>query len=228
MQIMKTHRSIMAPGKNTKASLLMLGAVISSVLIYFFPLWKITLYAPQYPQGIRMYIWIHKITGDDAYTLQNINILNHYVGMKDIDPHAVPELHYFPYVLAGIILLGLIAWLMKKRWLYLSWALLYTLAGTVAIYDFYRWEYDYGHHLDPKAPIKVPGMAYQPPLIGLKHLLNFTAISLPERAAGFMLISIILGFAAYWCCRSSSVKEQINQINAVPADSSRASVLLPH
>lgn len=184
----------------------MLGAVFFSVMIYFFPLWKITLYAPQYPQGIRMYIWIHQITGYDAYTLQNINILNHYVGMKDIDPHAVPELSYFPYVLAGIIALGFIAFLMKKRWAYLSWAILYALCGAVAIYDFYLWEYDYGHHLDPKAPIKVPGMAYQPPLIGVKHLLNFTAISLPDWASLCMMLSIILGVAAYLCCRSSAIK----------------------
>jgi len=225
---MKTLRHIMAPGKKRIAHVFMLGAVISSVLIYFFPLWKITLYAPQYPQGIRMYIWIHKITGDDAYTLQNINILNHYVGMKDIDPHAVPELHYFPYALAGIIFLGIMVWLMKKRWMYLAWAFVYALLSVMAIYDFYRWEYDYGHHLDPKAPIKVPGMAYQPPLIGVKHLLNFTAISLPEWAAGFMLVSIILGFAAFICCRSTSVKEQINHHDLLPADSPQTSVLLHH
>lgn len=213
---------------NRTASWLMLGAVLSSVLIYFFPLWKITLYAPQYPQGIRMYIWINKITGDDAYTLQNINILNHYVGMKDIDPHAVPELYYFPYALAGIIFLGVIAWLIKKRWTYLSWAILYALSGAIAIYDFYLWEYDYGHHLDPKAPIKIPGMAYQPPLIGTKHLLNFTAISLPEWAAVFMLVSVVLGFAAYWCCRSSSDKQLADHHPNILTSSSQSRVLSHH
>jgi copper chaperone NosL len=46
--------------------------------------------------------------------------------------------------------------------------------------DFYRWEYNYGHNLDPAAPIQVPGMAYQPPLLGYKQLLNFGAFSIPD------------------------------------------------
>ncbi|MCL6523393.1 MAG: hypothetical protein K6T34_01920 [Thermoflavifilum sp.] len=209
------------------ASWLMLGAVLSSVLIYFFPLWQITLYAPQYPQGIRMYIWINKITGDDPYTLQNINILNHYVGMKDIDPHAVPELSYFPFVLAGIIFLGLIAWIIKNRWFYLTWAILYAILGAIAIYDFYQWEYDYGHHLSPTAPIKVPGMAYQPPLIGMKHLLNFTAISLPHWATFFLALSILLGVIAYYCCRSSYNKRNTDQQPVVP-DTLKSSFVLFH
>ena len=53
--------------------------------------------------------------------------------------------------------------------------------------DFYRWNYEYGHNLDPNAAIKVPGMAYQPPLIGYKQLLNFGAYSIPD-TGGWMLV----------------------------------------
>ena len=38
-----------------------------------------------------MYIWVNKIGGESKSTLQNINILNHYVGMKKIDPESIPE-----------------------------------------------------------------------------------------------------------------------------------------
>jgi copper chaperone NosL len=61
--------------------------------------------------------------------------------------------------------------------------------GVVAMFDFYRWEYNYGHNLDPTAAIIVPGMAYQPPLIGFKQLLNFGAYSFPD-IGGYIFIAV--------------------------------------
>ena len=55
--------------------------------------------------------------------------------------------------------------------------------------DFWRWEYNYGHDLNPDAAIKVPGMAYQPPLIGYKQLLNFGAYSIPD-IGGWLFIAV--------------------------------------
>jgi copper chaperone NosL len=66
------------------------------------------------------------------------------------------------------------------------------------MYDFYMWEYDYGHQLNPDAPIKVPGMTYQPPLIGSKQLLNITAVSLPSTAAIVIFVSIFLNITALY------------------------------
>ena len=81
--------------KSRSRILILLSAVILAV-VYFFPLWWISLEAPQYPDGIKMYIWVNKITGQDENTIQNINILNHYIGMKYIEPDSIPELKYFP------------------------------------------------------------------------------------------------------------------------------------
>ena len=75
------------------------------------------------------------------------------------------------------------------RWIFLG-ALL--LTGIIGLYDFYQWGYDYGHNLDPTAPIKVPGMSYQPPLIGTKKLLNFTAYSGPDTGGWIMVSSGLL------------------------------------
>ena len=125
-------------------------------MLFFFPLWKVTLIAPQYPDGVTMYIWINQITGDSPGTLQNINILNHYVGMQKIEPDSIPELTYFPWVVGALGFLGLVAAAVNKSKVYLSWAVLFLVLGALGIYDFYLWEYDYGHNLDPKAPIKVP------------------------------------------------------------------------
>lgn len=155
-------------------------AALSLILIYFQPLWYIALEAPQYPEGIEMYIWVNKITGHEENTLSNINILNHYIGMQKIEPDSIPELKLFPYVGAILILLGiLVFWSNRPRWMYL-YASIVILLSILGIFDFWLWEYDYGHNLDPNAAIQVEGMTYQPPLLGTKWLLNFKAVSYPH------------------------------------------------
>lgn len=172
-------------------------AALCLLLLFFFPLWEITLIAPQYPDGVKMYIWINKITGETPGTLQNINILNHYVGMKKIEPESIPELTFFPWVVGALAGLGFLTAIANKKWVYLTWAILFLILGVAGIYDFYLWEYDYGHNLSPTAPIKVPGMTYQPPLFGSKELLNFTATSYPGLGGIFMGIAMALAFMAW-------------------------------
>jgi copper chaperone NosL len=162
--------------------ILILISVLSLTAVYFVPLWNIELEAPQYPEGLGMQIWLSKITGD----LQTINGLNHYIGMKTIEPDSIQELTLMPYIIGFIILTGILVFIFNKRSLLFSWILLLIITGAVGMYDFWKWEYEYGHDLDPTAAIKVAGMNYQPPLIGSKQLLNFTAISMP--AAGGMII----------------------------------------
>tara|TARA_Y100001934_G_scaffold259159_1_gene330075 strand:- start:525 stop:1115 length:591 start_codon:yes stop_codon:yes gene_type:complete len=168
------------------------------LMLFFFPLWRITLIAPQYPDGVTMYIWIHQITGDSPGTLQNINILNHYVGMKMIEPNSIPELSYFPWVVGGLGLMGFLAGIINRSKFYLSWASIFLILAILGIYDFYLWEYDYGHNLSPTAPIKVPGQSYQPPLFGSKMLLNFNAISYPATGGIFMGIALMLSILVSW------------------------------
>jgi copper chaperone NosL len=150
-----------------------------------------------------MYIWIDKLSGDEPGTLQNINILNHYIGMQKIDQDAIPELRYFPQIVIGLVLLGLILGLINKKRLWITWGFLIIILGALGIYDFYLWEYDYGHNLASDAPIKIPGMVYQPPLIGSKMLLNFNATSLPHTGSFFILLSIMLVFLAYYLRRKN-------------------------
>ena len=166
--------------------------VLFLVLLFFFPIWSITLTAPQYPDGISMYIWINKITGDTESTLQNINILNHYIGMKFIEPDSIKELTYFQFVIISMIILGVVITFINKGWLKVSWVIILILLGIAGIYDFYLWEYDYGHNLSPIAPIKIPGMVYQPPVFGEKMLLNFKSESYPHLGSLWMFLSIVL------------------------------------
>jgi copper chaperone NosL len=171
-------------------------AALILILTFFFPLWTIDLNAPQYPEGLGIRIWLDQISGMKPNDLQSINGLNHYIGMKVIDPESIPELKIMPYIITFMIIFGLFNAYMKSRKLIYIWLILFIILGVIGMYDFYMWEYDYGHQLNPDAPIKVPGMTYQPPLIGSKQLLNITAVSLPSIAAIIIFISIFLNILA--------------------------------
>lgn len=169
---------------------------LASVLlfsVYLFPVWEIDLEAPQFPEGLGLEIWAHTITGSHPHDLENINALNHYIGMKEISDEMFPELVLMPYIFAFLILLGLVTAYLKKRWMLVTWLGVFGLLTIAGLFDFYLWAYDYGHNLDPSAPIKVPGMSYQPPLIGSKVLLNMKATSLPGLAGWMAFGSFGLG-----------------------------------
>src|SRR4029079_18856728 len=122
---------------------------------------------------------------------------NHYIGMKPIEPDAIPEVRVMPWIDAGLAAFGLLGAALGARRLLYGWLGGFVTLAVVGLIDFWRWEYDYGHNLDLEhAIIKVPGMTYQPPLIGTKQLLNFTASSWP--AVGSVMIggAFLLGAAS--------------------------------
>jgi hypothetical protein len=164
-------------------SLLMLAVFVT-------PLWRIDLIAPQYPEGIGLRIWIDRITGLKPNDLNSLNGLNHYIGMRAIIPESIPELRFMPYLLAGAILAGLLVALVGRRPLLYTWAVLFILGAVIGLADFWKWGYSYGHDLDPHAAIKVPGMSYQPPVIGSKQLLNFHATSWPGLGGWITILAV--------------------------------------
>jgi copper chaperone NosL len=164
---------------------LMLGA-------YFFPLWHILLDAPQYPEGLELKIWLNGLSGN----ISQINGLNHYIGMKFIVADDFKEFKILPYVFGLLTLIGFAAAIAKSRRLLWVWFISLCLFAIVGFSDFYIWEYNYGHNLNPHAAIKIEGMNYQPPLFGYKQLLNFTAGSLPGTGGFFVGLGGILAATA--------------------------------
>ena len=159
------------------------------ILVLFVPLWQIELEAPQYPEGLVLKMYPHKIGGN----VDIINGLNHYIGMKTLHTKDFIEFTVLPYIVGFFALLCFIVVALKKqKWLTVLFTL-FVIFGIVAMIDFWRWEYAYGHELNPDAPIQVPGMAYQPPLIGYKQLLNFGAFSIPDIGGLlFILVGLLL------------------------------------
>jgi copper chaperone NosL len=178
---------------STPSRIIIAIASLGLMATYFLPVWFIFLIAPQYPEGLTMNIWLNKITGQ----VDIINGLNHYIGMKHIKPEMFPEFTYLIYIVAFFTLFGLVVAITGKRKLLFAYLVLTVLGGVAAMVDFYRWGYDYGHNLDPKAAIQVPGLYYQPPLIGHKTLLNFDAYSYPD-TGGWVIIGIAGIFFSVW------------------------------
>lgn len=185
-----------------RARFLMAIAAILPVTAAFWPLWEVRLGAPQYPEGLGMQIFSHTVQGIKPNDLNNINGLNHYIGMMPIKPDAIPELRYMPWILGALVVFGLIAALRNSRKLVLSWLVTFAILGAVGLWDFWRWEYNYGHKLDMEtAIIIIPGMSYQPPLLGSKQLLNFVATAWPGGAAIALGVAFVLAALVWWTSR---------------------------
>jgi copper chaperone NosL len=167
------------------SSLILIIVSLAMFASFYFPLWEVTLEAPQYPEGLAMQIWLNHLSGDVA----TISGLNHYIGMKHIDESMFPELKYMQKIILAFIISGVFVGLMRKKWLFTIWFVAFFAVAALGIYDFWSWEYDYGHNLSPTAAIKIEGMSYQPPLIGSKQLLNFNATSYPSLGGLIIMIA---------------------------------------
>ncbi|WP_299109093.1 hypothetical protein [uncultured Winogradskyella sp.] len=201
-----------------KASIIMIIGSLLLLGLFKFPLWNIMLGAPQYPDPLGMNIHIDGIKGVSEFDLQNIDGLNHYIGMKTI-PKAEEmwEFSVFPKVIFGMVLLGIVIGLLgffnKVSYKYfIGWFVLMSILGVLGMYDFNNWLADYGGNLDPHAIIKVTNpdgtpMSYKPPLIGFKKLLNFDVTSLPHTGGYLMFIGMSLTLVSFWLGRKTSLKK---------------------
>lgn len=192
--------------KAASAIMIIGSALLLSLFIY--PLWTVELEAPQYPDGLGMHIHLDGLVGFTEYDLQNIDGLNHYIGMQKLPlPENMWEFRTFPAVvgfMAGLgILIGFLGLfnVVSYKW-FLGWLILMSILGVLGMYDFNSWLIDYGTNLDPKAIIKVTDkegnpFSYKPPLLGSRDILNFTANSYPALGGILLTVGMFLTFVAY-------------------------------
>ncbi len=180
--------------------ILFVSALLLIVVLYV-PMWSIELNAPQYPEGLGLSIYANKLGGN----VDIINGLNHYIGMKTLHEKDFPEFVILPYCILFFSIFCMITALLARKKLLYTLLIFFILFGVIAMADFWRWEYNYGHELNPDAAIKVPGMSYQPPLIGYKQLLNFGAYSVPDIGGWiFIVVGITLLTLSILAYRSNS------------------------
>ena len=178
---------------------------IALIVVLFVPLWQIELAAPQYPEGLVLKMYPNKLGGN----VEIINGLNHYIGMKTLHAKNFIEFTVLPYIICFFALFCFVVTIINKRKWLVALLVSFIIFGIVAMVDFYRWNYNYGHDLDPNAAIQVPGMSYQPPIIGYKQLLNFGAYSIPDTGGWiFIGVGLLLLLAVIVQFRKKSILSQ--------------------
>lgn len=166
-----------------RARVMVVVAALLLVPSAFLPVWKVTLHAPQYPEGLSLMIYPYQVSGE----IEEINTLNHYIGMQEIEPDEFPEFRFIPFFILRFLGLAVLAALVARLEIAALGWLDFVVFGVVMLADFQHWLYEYGHNLSPSAPIDME--PFTPAFLGTTQVANFTVTSWP--AAG----ALLMGFA---------------------------------
>lgn len=176
----------------TRSRLLLVLLIVPIGLALIAPIWQMRFAAPQYPQGLALDIFTYTVTGD----VQEVNTLNHYIGMARIDRAALSDLDFLPFALGVFALLLLRAAALGDLRSLLDLLALYTYFGVFAFARFAYTLYVFGHNLDPTAAFRIE--PFTPTVLGTGSVANFTITSLPGHgslylaAVGATLVAILL------------------------------------
>jgi hypothetical protein len=163
---------------------------------YVAPLYNMTMFAPQYQDGLRLDIYSYKLQGgNNDQDVKEINVLNHYIGMKDLVTEDFSEFKWLPFVIGIFGLLFLRAAVLGKAAHLVDVAVLYLYFGVFALWSFGYKMYQYGHRLDPRAAVRVD--PFMPPLFGYKKLANFEVYSYPQ--AGSYALGLVAAVLLVAC-----------------------------
>jgi len=182
---------------------LLVLAVLLLVPCYLFPLWNMTMFAPQYPEGLRLDIYSYKLDGGNAgQDVEEVNVLNHYIGMKDLETADFTEFKWIPFVVGVLGLLFLRTAVLGKMSHLLDVLVLYSYFAVFSLWSFGYKMYRYGHDLSPNAAVKLD--PFTPPLFGYKKLANFEVYSYPGLGSyGLLLAALLLAAALLMAWRQS-------------------------
>ncbi len=176
---------------------LLLVATVCLLGAYLFPLWNLTMFAPQYPEGLRMDIYSYKLDGGNkGQDVKEINVLNHYIGMRDIEVADFTEFKWIPFVVGIMGLLFLRAAVLGKMSHALDVFVLYVYFGLFSLWSFGYKMYSYGHNLAPTASVRVD--PFMPPLFGYKKLANFEVYSYPQTGSYALAAAALLVAVAFF------------------------------
>ena len=192
----RSARFLHAPVGPGPRALLGLAAVLIAVA-HFLPLWNLTMFAPQYPNGLRLDIFDHALVGGNGgQDIKEINLLNHYIGMRDLVVEDFTEFRWMPFVLGGLVLLYLRAVVLGTVKELVDSVVLFVYFGAFSLWSFAYKMYLYGHNLASDAAVKVP--PFTPPVFGYQQIANFEVYSYPRAATYVLGGVIVLLLGALW------------------------------
>ncbi|HRC85167.1 MAG TPA: hypothetical protein PK413_06130 [Thermoanaerobaculia bacterium] len=201
---MKTASQSLARRLETPAGMLPRAFLVAAALLvfvtYLFPLWNMTMFAPQYPQGLRLHIYSYKLDGGNGgQDVHEINVLNHYIGMHDLVSADFTEFKWIPFVLGALALLFLRAAVHGELGHVLDMVVLFLYFSLFSLWSFGYKLYRYGHDLAPTAAVKV--QPFMPPMLGRRQLANFEVTSTPGPASyvlGLMALLLVVALVLAW------------------------------
>ena len=195
----KTNRFLDLPLDTKPRALLLLAAVLL-LAVYTSPLWNLTMFAPQYPDGLRLDIFGYKLEGGNAgQDTKEINVLNHYIGMRDLVEEDFTEFKWIPFVVGALALLFVRAAVQGRMSGLVDVLVLYVYFAAFSLWSFGYKLYEYGHNLAPTAAVKVD--PFMPPMFGSRQLANFEVYSYPSLgsyALGAAALLLILAVYLAW------------------------------
>ena len=193
--------------------LLVAAAALLGVTLLL-PLWNLTMFAPQYGDGLRMDIYAHTLEGGrNGQDIKEINLLNHYIGMHDLANEDFTEFKWMPFALGALALLMLRAAVHGSMASLVDAVVLFVYFGAFSLWSFAYKMYTYGHTLAPGAPVKVP--PFTPPIFGYQQIANFEVYSYPRAGTYVMLaagLALITALVLAWRAGASA-----RAATAVPA-----------
>jgi copper chaperone NosL len=190
----KVNRFLDAP-LDVAPRVLLLVAFLCLLPTYFAPLYNMTMFAPQYPDGLRLDIYSYKLVGGNGgQDVKEINVLNHYIGMRDLVSADFNEFKWLPFAIGVFGLLFLRSGVLGKVSHLVDVTVLYVYFGAFALWSFGYKMFQYGHNLDPKAAVRVA--PFMPPMFGYKKLANFEVYSYPQLGSYVLAAAVLLLAAA--------------------------------
>lgn len=157
------------------------------------PYWQLTLHAPQYPKGLVVIAYVNHLTGD----VQEIDGLNHYIGMRPLNEAAHLERTLSIYGIGVLALLILAAVYVHTRWAALL-TLPALLLPTIFLLDLQYWLADFGQNLDPTAPLSSSIKPFVPPVLGEGKIAQFRTVAEPGTGLWLAVAASLVILVGLW------------------------------
>jgi hypothetical protein len=170
---------------------------------YWAPLWRIKLVAPQYEEGLTLDIHSWRIVaGHNGHDITEINNLNHYIGMKPLAEADFFEMRWMPFIIGAFVIYTLRAAVFGMMRYVVDLFALFSYFGAFSLGSFVYRMWQYGHQLDPKAPVHIK--PFTPVIFGTQQIANFQQSSFPQVATWLLAGYVVCLLAAMWFSRKET------------------------
>lgn len=161
-------------------AVIMLIAAATLLSSYQYQYWGMTLFAPQYPNGLHVQAYLNRLEGD----VEEIDRLNHYIGMRPLEEAAQLERRFSKHILIAFACMLCATIVVHSRWAVVLALPAITFPPGFLI-DLHFWLNNFGQNLDPKAALSSSIKPFTPPVLGEGIIGQFRTIAWAD--TGFYL-----------------------------------------